>query len=423
MTTTRKKIPTKSIEWQIVILIFIITVINYFDRGALAYAITPIQKAFHIDNTQFGMISAAFGIGYIIMSFFAGFLVDRFGTIKIWPISVLVWSLAIISMGYCRGFWSFFVLRIILGLAEAVHFPALLKTITEWLQPFWRSRFVSIGLLGVPLASVIGGPFLSFLIHTVSWKIMFMILGLFGLIWIAFWTLSFKKIGKKYHPLSSEKQGDETLLQTGVDLDQKNILKKLFSSRMFVGNCLNYFIFGYTVFFALTWLPGYLQQTFKVNILETGGLVVIPWATSAVFLLLGGYLSDYVWKKTRSIRKSRVYLIGLGMFLSGLMFLGTALSQSLSTDIFLLSLGMGFAFFVNAPIYSINADLFKSKAGTAQGVMTVFFALAGIVAPSVTGYVTQITGNFEAAIYILFILSVFSALISFCFQFETKKSH
>jgi len=419
MNTQQRLLPTKRVEWQILILILSITVINYFDRSSISFAIKPIQEAFDIDNSQFGMIAAAFGVGYILMSLIAGLLVDRFGTIKVWPIAALIWSIATMLMGYSTGFWSLFFLRVVLGLAEAVHFPALLKTITDWLEPSWRTRCVSIGLLGVPLASVFGAPFLSYLIHAYSWQFMFVVLGFLGIMWVIIWFFFFRWLTPRHHPFSKVRQETEQLLHTDIELRKRDIFKKLFSSKLFVGNCLNYFIFGYTLFFALSWLPGYLQQTYELNIMKTGNLLIIPWASSSLFIISGGWLSDYIWNKTQSIRKARIYLIGVGMFFSGLFFLGTSIAETLEMDMFLLTFGLSFAFFVNAPIYSLNADLFRDFAGTAQGVMTAFLALSGIVSPLVTGWISQATGNFDSAIYLIFLLSMLSACNSFFFQRDT----
>lgn len=418
MKTLQTKLPNKAIEWQILILVLVITVINYFDRSSLSFAIKPIQEAFHIDNAQFGTIAAAFGIGYIVMSVAAGLIVDRLGTIVVWPVAAIIWSLATIMMGYSSGFWSLFFLRILLGLAESIHFPALLKIIVDWLEPSWRSRCVSIGLLGVPLASVFGAPFLSYLIHAFSWQTMFVVLGSLGVIWSVVWSIYFLWLVPRYHPFSKHKEEGAELLHTDLQLKKIDIYKKLFSSRYYIGNCLNYFIFGYTLFFALSWLPGYLQQTYNVNIMTTGNLLIIPWAGSSVAILVGGWLSDYIWNKTHSIRKARVSLICVAMLLSGLFFFGTSVAESLEMDIFLLTCGMSCAFFANAPIYSLNADLFKHFAGTAQGVMSSFFAFSGIVSPIVTGWVTQVSGNFDSAIYLIFLLSMVSACISFFYQRE-----
>ena len=82
---------------------------------------------------------------------------------------------------------------------------------------------------------------------------------------------------------------------------------------------------------------------------------------------------------------------------------------------------MGFVFFVNAPIYSLNADLFKETVGTAQGIMNSFFAFAGIVSPILTGWLVQQTGSFKAAIFFVSLLSILGFFVSFCLQrFERR---
>ena len=77
---------------------------------------------------------------------------------------------------------------------------------------------------------------------------------------------------------------------------------------------------------------------------------------------------------------------------------------------------MGFAFFVNAPIYSLNADLFKENTGTAQGIITSFFALAGIISPILTGRLVEVTGTFQAAIFCVSFLSLLGFFISIFLQ-------
>ncbi|MCB1116629.1 MAG: hypothetical protein KDK71_09185, partial [Chlamydiia bacterium] len=79
-------------------------------------------------------------------------------------------------------------------------------------------------------------------------------------------------------------------------------------------------------------------------------------------------------------------------------------------------LGLGFAFFTNAPIFSLNADLFHERAGTAQGMITTLFAIAGIVAPALTGIITEMTHLFNGAFFVIGILTFISLLITFFVQ-------
>jgi MFS transporter, ACS family, hexuronate transporter len=280
-----------------------------------------------------------------------------------------------------------------------------------------------LGFLGVPVASLLGAPFLSFLIEKVDWKFMFFILGSLGVFWGLLWLIFFSNLSKSpYFVSPAIKAPPEKILKQEEHPKEKVPWKKIFSSPLFWGNCVNFFIFGYIVFFALVWLPGYIEQTFEISILKTGGLLIFPWITSAIFVLMGGWTSDVLWKKTKSMRTARVFPIGIGMLFAGICFGLISFSHTLRTHLLLFSLGYGFAFFTNSPIFGLNADLFRKHAGTAQGIMNTFFAFAGIISPALTGWVIHTTGNFRLAIHLVFALSILASFISFFIQREPKSS-
>ncbi len=405
------QIHSKKTQSIILFFIFLITVLNYLDRSAISFAILPLESQFGITNEQFGFILSAFGIGYFCMCFFGGMIVDRFGPVRSWAFFAILWSLVQFVTGFSQGFWSLFILRLILGLAEAIHFPALLKVITNRLDSNYSAKFVSIGLFGVPCASIIGAPFLSYIIEAFSWRMMFFALGVFGFIWSMIWLIYFAKISKrKGIPIS-------------IPSTEPTPWKRMLKSRILWGNGINFFIFGYIVFFALLWLPGYIEETFHVKILQTGFLVMLPWIVSAIFIVLGGYISDQLKKRTESIRISRVLFIGTGLLISGICFFIMAFTKQLEIVMLLLCLGLGFAFFVNSPIFSLNSDLFKGHAGTAQGIVNTFFAFSGIIAPSVTGWTVQAFGSFKVAIILTALLPMIAFLIALFLQKMPKHSH
>jgi ACS family hexuronate transporter-like MFS transporter len=78
-------LPTRSsYRWVVIGLGFLITLVNYLDRSAIAYAIGPICREFKLDNAQFGCVAGAFGIGYMVMTVVGGVMVDRWGAHKVW---------------------------------------------------------------------------------------------------------------------------------------------------------------------------------------------------------------------------------------------------------------------------------------------------------------------------------------------------
>ncbi len=395
----------RKVSIQMIFLIVMITVINYFDRSAISYAILPIQKDLNLNDVQFGAIGSGLGIGYLFMTLFGGILVDKYGSIKVWAIGAFFWSAVTICMGFAQGFASFFCLRILLGIAEGIHFPALIKTVADWLDVKSRARFLSFSLLGVPLSSVLGAPLITYLIEAASWRSMFYILGALGLIWCVLWRLFFR--GRENPHLSTVHLSGKV---------KKIHWKTYLKSKPLIANCAIYFIFGYILFFGLNWLPGYLEKTHQLGLTEAGFLLTLPWIAASLFVVAGGYVSDYLMKKTHSVRIARTYPIGLGLLLTTISFFFLPYTENLSVQLVLLSLGFGFAFSINAPIYALNTDLFPTHPATAQGIISVFFAIAGIISPLLTGWLVQTSHHFYSAMFFVSGLSLLGSLIAFFLQ-------
>lgn len=401
-------------QWKILLLVVLVTIVNYIDRSSISFAIKPISAAFSIDNTKFGLISASFGIGYIIMSIYGGTLVDRFGIVGPWAIAAALWSVFTMLMGLADGFWTFFWLRICLGLAEGIHFPSLIKTVTNWLPASLRARAISICLSGVPFASIMGAPLTTNLINSFGWQVMFFILGSLGIIWALAWLILFRKHPKAL--FSAEHALNATTVR------KKTPWKALLSNRSFLIVAFTYFAFGFTIAFALMWLPGYLQQTYSITVLSVGYLVLSPWIASAIFLLLGGWVSDHLMKRTKSIRISRSLPMAISVLFSGLSFLAIAFSHELITALIWMTLGVGIIYFFNAPVYAFIIDLFKPYAGTVQGLFSAVFSFSMIVSPAIIGWLAQSTGNFKSAFFLLAAISISTSTIQLLFHRPDKES-
>lgn len=400
-------------RWTVILFTFIAIVITYLDRSALSYAITPLEKTFNLTNTDFGIIAAAFGVGYLIMTIVGGVLVDRYGAREIWSISAILWSLACASIGFATGFSWLLISRLALGLMEGPSFPALTRVNADWLPVSERARSLGIGLAAVPMASVIGAPLISNLIVAVGWRWMFIILGTLGIIWAIVWFIIFRdKPGASTHVSKSELEYIEKGLEStqSAHLKQKSTWKFLLFNRVFLANNFAFFSFGYLLFFAITWLPGYLEQTYDIKINEAGLFLILPWVTATILILFGGWLSDYLWNKTHSMRLSRSHLIWICQVVSALCFIPAIVSHSLIIAVVSISLGVGIGLMPNAAFYAVNTDLARDRAATSLGIMDCAFAAAGILAPFLTGILSSISGNFALAISLLVVLSFTSAL-------------
>ncbi|MBX9692270.1 MAG: MFS transporter [Cyanobacteria bacterium] len=419
-------------RWVVLGLAFFITLVNYLDRSAISYAISAIKTEFGLNDQDFGFIASAFGIGYMVMTVCGEILVDRFGSRRVWAVAALLWSACTAVMGLASGFWLLFFFRTLLGVAEGPHFPALTRVVADWLPKTERGRATALGLAAVPLASVVGAPLITSLIIHFGWKVMFAILGSLGIGWAVVWLLVFRdypessayvseaelkhiREGKEYNrELSSEE------IRQNERREGKTTWKFMLTNPSLMSNNLAFFVFGYLLFFALTWLPGYFETTYNLQLKQIGVFLIAPWLTAGILLASAGFLSDWLWQKTGSARTARTHLIWSCQLLSAISFIPVMFTHDLTMAIVAVSLGIGFGLMPNAAFYALNCDLAKDRAATSQGIMNCFFALSGILAPSITGVLAQHTGSFNAAFGLLICLTLVSVVGIVIFQRPDK---
>lgn len=409
-------------RWAVIGFAFLAVLISYFDRTALSYAIQPIEQTFHLSNKSFGAILSAFGIGYFITTFCGGILADRFGARKIWSIFAVLWSFVCIIIGMATGFIGLFIGRFLLGCAEGPVFPALNRVATDWLPVHERARAVALSIAAVPFSSVIGAPLISHCVAIVGWRNTFFILAGLGFIWALIWFVIFRD-----HPGESNQVSKAELNYIKSELEitptisakihtPKTTWRFLLFNKALLVNNYSYFAFGYLLFFSINWLPGYLSQTYFFEIKKAGWLLVAPWLTATILIILGGYISDKLWEKTHSIRIARTHVIWICQTLSVICFIPLLFSHSLLVDMISLSLGLGFGIMPNSIFYAINSDLAHDRAGTSLGIMICASAAAAILSPWLTGWLSEKTGSFSSAFLLMMILTLSSALAMFLFQ-------
>lgn len=390
-------------RWYIAGLIFFITLVNFIDRSAISFVINPLKEEFHFTDTQFGMILSAFGVGYILLTVLGGWFVDLWGARIVWPIAAIAWSLCVGLLGIATGFWGFIGLRFLLGVAEGPHFPAMTRSISNWLSPMERARALSLGLVAIPLSSVIGAPITSYLVADFGWRPMFFIISSSGILWAFVWYYCFTDRPEDCKYVCPE---EKKLIATPSRMysERKKSLvdwRFILMHPALIANNVAYFAFGYMLFFATLWLPGYFLSQHNLNLKSVGWYLTIPWLVGALFLKAGGVLSDYLYRKTGRGRLARSHLIWISQLLAAIFFVLLSYTSTLGLSILFLSLALGFGLMPQPAFFSINIDVAKDRSGTAQGVTSSCLSLAGIIAPIMTGWLIDLTGNYQGAFLLL----------------------
>jgi MFS family permease len=311
----------------------------------------------------------------------------------------------------------------VLGVAEGPNFPALTGAVSRWLAPHERAIALGNTLVAVPIALAIGAPVATELIRAFGWRGMFFALTVLSAIWIPLWLIFFRN-----DPAQSGFVGDGELkhIRGGVEAHRDRTAghvrhgftdwRLLLTNRTLLANYWAFFVFGYFLFFFMTWLPNYLAQTYQLNVREVGLFAILPWACAAVLLVALGYLSDYLLVRTGRLRISRSLLIGVTQLLAAVAVIPIGFTHSLLVAIACITAAVAFSMGANAAYYAVNVDIVPGRAATALGIMDTGFAISGFLAPAITGWVVDTFGSFLYAFLLMAGLALSSVLVVLFFH-------
>jgi sugar phosphate permease len=407
--------PTKT-RWLILFLISLMYLICYMDRSNISVAQPEIAKAFGLSKNQMALILSAFTWAYALGQVPAGWLGDRFGPKKVLTVIMSWWSIAAMLTGAALGLGSLFSARFLLGLGEAGAFPVASRGMQLWFPRSERGRIQGtthfFSRLAVAVTPFIAGSIML----AFGWRAIFYIFGLLGVIWSIGFALLYRNRPEEHKGVN---QGELAQIR-GVEADGsirqlstkrlpapwKHILRSPNMWYIALGYCC--FFFGTN--FYLTWYPTYLREHRHMTLQALGILGSIPLFAGMAGDLVGGSLSDLMFKRTGKARFSRSVVAAPGFMLSGAFLIPAATTESASTSVLCLAVSFFFLEFVIGPAWAVPMDVGGQFSGTVTGVMNMAGALAASVTPLVFGYYFGI-GSWAVPFYITSGVMVLGAFI------------
>jgi len=412
-------------RWFIVFLLFAITTVNYIDRAAISYAIPLIERDLHLSPQEVGAVLGAFGLGYAITTLLGGFAVDRYGARAVLAVAALLWSLSIGATALAGSLAVLYAARVLLGVSEGPNFPALTGAVSHWLSPHERATALGNALLAVPLALAVGGPIVTQLLAWFDWRATFAVLFALSLGWVPLWFFLFRDSPKQSRFVNAAELAHIQTAHTASSGAPHEVsrswpglpaIKALLANRTLAANTWAFFVFGYFLFFFMTWLPSYLEREYGLDLSAVGLFTVLPWLAATVLLWLLGRWSDVLLKSTRRLRVARSWLIAGSQFVAALAIIPVALTDSLAVAIAGITLAVAASMGANAAYYAVNVDIVPERAATALGIMDFAFALSGFVAPVVTGWVLDLRGSFTDGFLLMAALAFSSVAVVLLFH-------
>lgn len=401
------------VRYLILLMLFLVTTINYADRATIAIAGSSLQKDLGIDAVTLGFIFSAFGWAYVAGQIPGGWLLDRFGSKKIYALSIFTWSLFTLLQGYVGEFGVgsavivLFMLRFMVGLAEAPSFPGNARIVAAWFPTAERGTASAIFNSAQYFATVLFAPLMGWIVYKFGWQHVFVVMGSVGIVFSAIWM---KVIySPRQHPRINKEELDHIANNGGmVDMDQDqgkgksggpkwDYIRQLLTNRMMLGIYLSQYCINGITYFFLTWFPVYLVQERGMTILKAGIIASLPAICGFIGGVLGGVISDHLLRKGHSLTFARKAPIIGGLLLS------TTIVACNYVDIEWMVVGfMALAFFgkgVGALGWAVMSDASpKQIAGLSGGLFNTFGNIASITTPIVIGYIISSTGSFKWAL-------------------------
>jgi len=420
-----------NVRYLILLMIFVITTLNYADRATLSITGSAMRSEFGFDAIRMGYIFSAFSWAYVLSQLPAGWLLDRFGARRMYAASIFLWSLFTLlqsSIGLAgsagAAVIALFVLRFAMGMAEAPAFPANAKVVASWFPTAERGTASAIFNSAQYFAAVIFTPLMAWITHSFGWQNVYLVMGVTGIVLALTWLKVMKSPSD--HPRVNKAELEHIENGGGLIHPQRKTayadasqpgtwfyVRQLMSNRMLLGVYLAQYCINVLTYFFLTWFPIYLVQARGMTILQAGLTASLPAICGFTGGVLGGVFSDTLIRRGHSLTIARKVPIVGGMLLS-VCIIGC---NYVTTDWVVVAL-MSLAFFgkgIGALGWAVVADTSPKEAiGLSGSIFNMFGNVAGIVTPIVIGYLVATTGSFNGALVFVGInalLTVFSYLV------------
>lgn len=385
-----------SVRWVIVALAFTIATVAYLDRANISVAAAFLKRDFGLTNVQLGTVFSAFILGYAATQPIAGRIADRYGAYNIIAIGILWWSAftgltALIPSASSWAYGTLLAVRFVLGMGEAVIFPASNRLVANWIPS--QERGLANGLIfsGVGIGGAIAPPLITTFMVAYNWRLAFLASAIIGMGVLAIWLLLARDRPADHfwvgdlelayinanRPLSSS--GSSTIVVPW---------RSIVCNRQVVLLTLSYFCFGYVAYIFLSWFFMYLSTVRGLDLKASGLYGSLPFVAIAVAAPVGGYLSDKLTIRHNK-RIGRCLVAAVGMALASFFVAMATQVQDARLASLVLAGGSGSLYLAQSGFWTLSADLGGSSAASVSGFMN----MGGQIGGAITALLTPILAD------------------------------
>ncbi|MEU6696421.1 MFS transporter [Pseudonocardia sp. NPDC046786] len=401
---------------RVVPLFVVMLICNQLNRSNIGYAQTYLEADVGIGAAAYGLGAGLFFVAYALFELPSNMMMERFGP-KVWLTRIMVsWGLISAAMMFVQGPVSFYVLRFLLGAAEAGFFPAIIFFFTRWLPHSHRGRATAIFVAGSSVAAALSGPLsgpllsMHGLLDLHGWQWLFLLEGLLSVVVGLF---AYTRLDSRIPDARWLTAGERTAL--GDTIDREDAERAAGTDPATVSRwtllvqpavlmfCLIYFAIQLSIYANTFWLPTIVRRIEGTDDITVGLLSSLPWICAVIAMYLTGKASD-------RLGRSRPLLVGCLLVAAAGTFAAAVVAPWLAL-IMLCIAAMGFK--SASPLFWTipQSTVHPMALAAVIAVVNSLGNLGGFVAPYGFGLIKEATGEVTWGLYGLAGFCLLAALL------------
>lgn len=405
----------RKVTRRLIPLLFLCYIVAFMDRVNIGFAKLEMLNDLGFSNAVYGLGAGIFFIGYFIFEVPSNLLLHKVFGARKWIARIMIsWGLIAAAMAMVKSVEVFYILRFLLGVAEAGFFPGVILYFTYWYPADRHGRIMSLFAVSVPIAGVVGGPISGWILHGMNgtgglqgWQWLFILEGLPS---VLIGIVVLMRLDDHIADAKWLNQDERNYLQKRLDTDVAtksghSIMDAVRNPYVWMLALVNFSV-ALGVYGIAFWLPSILHNSVFHDFRALGVVTMIPWLAAAVAMVWVGRCAD---------RKGERRWAVAGPAIVGA--IGLALSVVFATQAYVavLMLTIATAGIVAAfpQVFRVAAKLWDgSAAAVSLALVGSIGNLSGFVAPYMIGLVKTYTGSTSAGIYaIVIIILIGSGLV------------
>lgn len=374
----------------ILALLCLMYFITYLDRVNVSTAADGFGKEFGLSKTEIGLVFSAFAYPYLVFQIIGGWVSDRFGTRRTLIVCGLVWATATVLSGLTTGLVSMLIARVLLGLGEGATFPAATSAMSRWVPKSQRGWAQGVTHAAARVGNAIAPMIIVFFMVNHGWRASFYACAVISFVWVLLWMVAFRE-NPADHPRITKEELDALPAPRPrlMSVPWMRLFKRMFPVTIV------YFCYGWTLWLFLSWIPQYFLHSYDLDLKKSALFASGVFFAGVVGDSLGGIITDRIYARTGDLNRARSWMVAVCMFMTFLVLIPLMFSHDLYVSLVCLSAGFFFAELTIGPMWAVPMDIAHEMSGTASGMMNSGSAAAAIISPVVSGYLIDVTGNWE----------------------------